>query len=41
MGYNKKWILSYGSEAEVLEPEDLREEIIAGLRETLDLYGVD
>ena len=34
----KRWILSYGSTAKVLEPEDLREEILAELRAAQDCY---
>lgn len=34
----KKWILSYGSEAKVLEPEDLRKEIIDELVSSLESY---
>ncbi|MCX7419851.1 MAG: WYL domain-containing protein [Planctomycetia bacterium] len=35
----KAWVLSFGTKAEVLEPESLREEIINGLQETLDCYS--
>jgi predicted DNA-binding transcriptional regulator YafY len=35
----KKWVLSYGGEARVLEPEDLRKEIRDELTSTLKLYG--
>ncbi|MGA3084161.1 MAG: WYL domain-containing protein [Thermodesulfobacteriota bacterium] len=31
-GDAKKWFLSYGNEAKVLEPEELREEIIDELK---------
>jgi len=34
----KRWVLSYGSTAKVLEPEDLREEILAELRAAQDCY---
>lgn len=34
----KSWILSHGADAEVLEPADLREEIIKELKKTLNSY---
>lgn len=34
----KKWILSYGSDAEVLEPEELRKEIINDLKTARERY---
>mgnify|MGYP005637673911 CR=1 FL=1 len=34
----KRWVLSYGSTAKVLEPEDLRGEILAELRAAQDCY---
>lgn len=34
----KKWVLSYGSDAEVLEPEELRKEIINDLKTACERY---
>ena len=34
----KSWILSHGADAEVLEPADLREEIIKELEKKMDFY---
>jgi len=34
-----RWILGFGSRAEVLEPGSLREEILADARKTIALYG--
>jgi predicted DNA-binding transcriptional regulator YafY len=36
----KKWVLSYGAEAEVLEPRELKEEIIKESLEALKKYGL-
>lgn len=36
----KKWILSFGAEAELLEPEALRRDILGALSDTLLLYGL-
>jgi predicted DNA-binding transcriptional regulator YafY len=35
----KRWVLSYGSEAKVLEPEDLKKEILAELKSAQDSYS--
>ncbi|MHC1697539.1 MAG: helix-turn-helix transcriptional regulator [Geobacteraceae bacterium] len=35
----KKWVLSFGSRAELLEPENLRKEIFDELRKSLAFYG--
>jgi len=35
----KKWVLSYGAEAKVLEPEDLRQEIIEELTAMMKQYN--
>ena len=35
----KKWILSFGAAAEVLEPEELRREIIEEIQKHLLLYS--
>ncbi|MDZ4847750.1 MAG: WYL domain-containing protein [Pirellulaceae bacterium] len=35
----KSWILSFGSKAEVLEPQELRAEVLQELRLMRDLYG--
>jgi proteasome accessory factor B len=34
----RRWILSFGQHAEVLKPEELREEIVAELRRLMDTY---
>ncbi|MBW1714064.1 MAG: transcriptional regulator [Deltaproteobacteria bacterium] len=34
----RRWVLSLGPEAEVLEPEELRDTVRAGLRQNLELY---
>lgn len=34
----KKWVLSFGAEAEVLEPKKLRDEIIADIKELRNTY---
>lgn len=34
----KKWVLGYGAEAEVLEPDDLRKEIMGELKESMVNY---
>ncbi|MDT8318108.1 MAG: WYL domain-containing protein [bacterium] len=34
----KKWVLSYGAEAKVLEPEKFRDEIAAELEKSLGQY---
>jgi len=34
----KRWILSFGPEAELLEPEEMREEIKAAAQEMAELY---
>jgi hypothetical protein len=35
----KKWVLSYGTEAEVIEPEELRGEILDELMNTAKRYA--
>lgn len=35
----KKWVLSYGADAELLEPEDLREEIREEVTALAQSYG--
>jgi len=35
----KRWVLSYGADAEVLEPEDLRQEIAADLKNMFGAYS--
>jgi predicted DNA-binding transcriptional regulator YafY len=35
----KRWVLAFGSDAELKEPEDLRQEIAAELREMLGAYS--
>ena len=37
----KKWVLSFGPRAEVLEPRRLRREVAADLRDTMAIYGRD
>lgn len=34
----KKWVLSFGAEAEVLEPAELRNEIIAEIKRLKNTY---
>jgi len=34
----KKWVLSFGAKAEVLEPKKLRDEIIAEIKELKNTY---
>lgn len=35
----KRWILSFGQDAEILEPLELREEVLEELRNNLERYG--
>ena len=37
----KKWILSFGADAELLEPEDKRKEIMEEISRTAELYRSD
>jgi predicted DNA-binding transcriptional regulator YafY len=35
----KRWVLSYGADCEVLEPDDLREQVREEMRRALQRYG--
>ena len=37
----KRWVLSYGAEARVLEPEDLRDQIVKELEAACGTYAAD
>jgi proteasome accessory factor B len=37
----KRWVMQYGAQAEVLEPQELRQMVMQEIREMKEVYGVD